>query len=446
VKDQATNNSATQKLYQHAQERIPPGTQLLSKRPKQFAPGQWPAYFSKAQGCEVWDLDGNHYYDMSSNGISACLLGFCDPDVNTAVIHRINQGTFCTQNPPEEVELADKLCEIHPWAQQARFTRAGGEACAVAARIARATTDRSLMAVCGYHGWHDWYLAANLGEEDALRGHLLPGINPLGVPRELRGTALTFHYNNREQFQQIIDQHGDQLAAVMMEPCRHHDPEPGFLEFVREGAHRCGALLIFDEVSIGWRLHFGGAHLKFGVNPDMAVFAKAMANGYAMGAVIGTKPAMTGAQFSFISSTAWTESIGPVAALATLEKMEQINVPPYVANVGRQIKQYWRDAAEEHNLSCVEVENGYPCIATFTINHELEQELATLYTQMMLERGFLASNFISATMAHTEDILTRYGQAINEVFEQMAQAIDSGTVVEQLKGPPRWPGFGRLVT
>ena len=446
MKNQATSNSATQKLYEHAQERIPAGTQLLSKRPKQFAPEQWPAYFSKASGCEVWDLDGNHYYDVSMTGIGACLLGFCDPDVNAAVIDRINQGHWCTQNPPEEVELADRLCQIHPWAQQARFTRAGGEACAVAVRIARATTDRSLMAVCGYHGWHDWYLAANLGEEDALRGHLLPGIDPLGVPRELRGTTLPFNYNNREQFQQIIDQHGDELAAVMMEPCRHHAPEPGFLEFVRDGAHSCGALLIFDEVTIGWRLHFGGAHLKFGVNPDMAVFAKATANGYAMGAVIGTKQAMAGAQISFISSSAWTESIGPTAALATLEKMEKLDVPAHVANVGAQVQQHWRDAAEKHNLDYVNVDDGFPCMPQFTVDHELEQELLTLYTQMMLERGFLATNFTHMTMATTEDIVARYGEAIDEVFGEMVQAIESGTVVEQLKGPPRWPGFTRLVT
>ena len=445
MKDQTPISSRTQKLYEHAQERIPLGTQLLSKRPKQFAPEQWPAYFSKARGCEVWDLDGNHYYDMSMNGVGACLLGFCDSDVNAAVIRRINQGHWCSQNPPEEVELADKLCEIHPWAQQVRFTRTGGEACAVAVRIARATTDRSLMAICGYHGWHDWYLAANLGEDDALRGHLLEGLDPLGVPRELRGTVRTFIHNNRDQVQQIIDTHGHELAAIMMEPCRHHDPEPGFLEFVRDSAHNCGALLIFDEITIGWRLHFGGAHLKFGLDPDMVVFAKAIANGYPMGAVIGTREAMAGARSSFISSTAWTESIGPVAALATIEKMEKVDVPAHIAKIGAQVQQYWRDAAEKHHLGYVEVEDGYPCLPQFTIDHELEQELLTLYTQMMLERGFLATNMIYPTMAITEDIVASYGQAIDEVFARMAAAIDSGTAVEQLKGPPRWPGFTRLV-
>ena len=190
--------------------------------------------------------------------------------------------------------LVGRLCEIHPWAEQVRFGRSGGEIAAVAVRIARATTDRSLVAVCGYHGWHDWYLAANLGESDALRGHLLPGLNPLGVPRELRGTTLPFTYNNRGEFQKIIDEHGSRLAAVIMEPCRGHNPEPGFLEFVRDAAHRSGVLLIFDEISIGWRFHFGGAHLKLGVNPDIAIFAKALGNGHPVGAVIGTKEAMSG--------------------------------------------------------------------------------------------------------------------------------------------------------
>ncbi len=445
MKQEARSGTVTQRLYEHAQERIPPGTQLLSKRPSRFAPGQWPAYFARAQGCEVWDLDGRHYYDVSSNGIGACLFGFCNPDINAAVIQRINQGHWCTQNPPEEVELADKLCDIHPWAEQARFTRAGGEACAVAVRIARATTDRSVVAICGYHGWHDWYLAANLGEDDALRGHLLEGLDPLGVPRELRGTALTFSYDSKEEFQQIINQHGHELAAVMMEPCRHHAPEAGFLEFVRDSAHSCGALLIFDEVTIGWRLHFGGAHLKFGIDPDMAIFAKALANGYPMGAVIGTKQAMAGAETSFISSTAWTESIGPTAALATLKKMEEVDVPAYVAEIGARVQGYWRDAAEKHSLTSMVVEEGYPCVASFSFDHELEAELQTLYTQKLLERGFLATNAIYPTVANTEEIIDLYGEAIDEVSGEIAAAIKSETVQEQLNGPVRQSGFARLV-
>jgi glutamate-1-semialdehyde 2,1-aminomutase len=289
------NDSKTEALYQHAKTRIPGGTQLLSKRPEMFAPGVWPAYYREARGCEVWDLDGGHYFDMTHNGVGSCLLGYADPEVTRAVTERIAKGGMCTLNAPEEVELADALCEIHPWAEQVRFARCGGETCAVAVRIARATTDRSVVAICGYHGWQDWYLASNLGEDDALRGHLLPGLNPLGVPRELRGTAVTFPYEDRAALEGIVAQYGDRLAAVIMEPCRYTDPEPGFLEFVRDQAHAAGALLIFDEITIGWRLRHGGSHLRFGVQPDMAVFAKALGNGHPIGAVIGTKAAMDGA-------------------------------------------------------------------------------------------------------------------------------------------------------
>jgi len=337
------------------------------------------------------------------------------------------------------------LCEIHPWSKQVRFTRSGGEAAAVAVRIARATTDRSLVAVCGYHGWHDWYLAANLGESDALRGHLLPGLDPLGVPKELRGTAVTFKYNSREEFQNILDKYGDNLAAVIMEPCRNKDPEPGFLEFVRKGAHRCGALVIFDEITIGWRLHFGGAHLKFGVNPDIAIFAKALGNGHPIGAVIGTEDAMAGAQVSFISSTYWTESVGPTAALATIRKMKEINVPDYVAHIGRLVIDLLSANAARHRLPVI-VGNGYPCLAQFSFDHELKEEMRTLYTQLMLERGFLAGYSIYPTMAHTEEIISLYGRAIDEVFGEIANALSTGNIKARLKGPVAHSGFRRLVT
>ena len=439
----AESGTQTQDLYVHAKQRIPAGTQLLSKRPEMLAPNQWPAYFAEARGCETWDIDGRHYYDLYSSGIGACLLGFRDPDVTRAVRRRINLGSMCTLNPPEEVELADRLCEIHPWAEQVRFARTGGEIGSIAVRIARATTDRSVVAVCGYHGWHDWYLAANLGESDALRGIHLPGLEPLGVPRELRGTTRTFFFNNREQFQQIVDECGDQLAAVVMEPGRSEDPEPGFLEFVRDGVHNCGGLLIIDEITIGWRLNFGGSHLRLGVNPDMAIFAKALGNGHPIAAVIGTREAMEGAHTSFISSTYWTESVGPVAALATLRKMQEVNVPAHAERIGKRVMGLWRNHAAKHGLPVVV--SGYPCLAHFHFEHALAQELRTLYTQLMLERGFLAGTAIYVSMAHTEDIVSMYGEAIDEVFGKIAGAICRGAVESRLKGPVAHSGFRRLL-
>ena len=434
----------TQALYGRAKTILPGGTQLLSKRPEMFAPGQWPAYFSQARGCEVWDLDGRRYLDVSTHGIGACLLGFRDPDVTRAVQRRVALGSYCTQNSPDEVALAELLCELHPWAQQVRYARTGGEIMSIAVRIARATTDRSAVAVCGYHGWHDWYLAANLGEEDALRGHLLPGLDPLGVPRELRGTNLPFAYNDREALARTIGEHGSRLAAVVMEPCRSHDPEPGFLEFVRDAAHEAGALLIFDEVSIGWRLALGGAHLRLGVAPDIAVFAKSIGNGHPMAAVIGTRAAMEGAHTSFISSTYWTEGVGPAAALATIRKMQRIDVPAHCARIGARVQAAWRESARRHALP-VTVDDAYPALAHFAFDHELAAELGTLYCQEMLGRGFLAKTAMYVTLAHTDEVVDRYAAAIDEVFAELADALAQGDVKERLRGPVAHSGFRRLL-
>ncbi|MCX5757940.1 MAG: aminotransferase class III-fold pyridoxal phosphate-dependent enzyme [Candidatus Hydrogenedentes bacterium] len=423
------NESQTEALYRHAKQRMPGGTQLLSKRPEMFAPDVWPAYYREAHGCEVWDLDGRHYFDMTHNGVGACLLGYADPDVTRAVTERTLRGSMCTLNAPEEVALADILCAIHPWAEQVRFARCGGEACAVAVRIARATTDRSVVAICGYHGWQDWYLAANLGAEDALRGHLLPGLAPLGVPRELRGTAVTFNYGDRAAFDAIVATYGDRLAAVIMEPCRYLDPEPGYLEYLRDEAHQTGALLIFDEITIGWRLCHGGAHLRFGVNPDIAVFAKALGNGHPISAVIGTKQAMDGAHNSFISSTYWTEGVGPAAALATVRKLKENDVTTHVAHIGEPLN----------------VAEGYPCLAHFAFDHEQANALKTLYTTRMLKHGFLAGAAIYPTLAHTEEIVSRYADALDTVFAEIVEALDKGHVSEKLEGPPAHQGFRRLL-
>jgi len=442
VPEDAPNQTAN--LYEKGKKFIPGGVQLLSKRPEQFAPGQWPAYFREARGCEVWDLDGKHYYDFSLNGVGACLLGFRDPEVTRAVQRRIQFGSMSTQNPPEEVWLAERLCEIHPWAERARFTRSGGEACAVAARIARATTGRSAIAVCGYHGWHDWYMAANLGESDALAGHLLPGLDPTGVPKELRGTTFTFRYNSREAFQSLLDREGHRLAAVFMEPCRHHDPDPGFLEFVRDGARSHGALLVFDEITLGWRLTYGGAHLRLGVEPDVAVFGKALGNGHPIGAVIGTSDAMEGAHVSFISSTYWTESVGPTAALAALEKMGRVDVPAHVAGIGEKVRCIWRDAAIKHGLPLV-VESGYPCLPRFRFDHPESMAVRTLYTQLMLEKGFLAGPAFYPTWAHTDEMVSLFSEAVDSVFHALGMMTEEGDIQKHLKGPVAQSGFARLL-
>ena len=437
-----TNTSETQALYRRGRQRIPGGTQLLSKRPEMFAPDQWPAYYSRAKGVEVWDLDGRRYIDMSLSGIGACVLGYADPDVDAAVREAIDRGSMTTLNSPDEVELADFLCELHPWAEMVRYGRCGGEAMAMAVRIARAHTRRDKVAFCGYHGWHDWYLAANLADDDRLDGHLLPGLDPAGVPRALAGTALPFRYNQIADLEAIATQQRDGLAAVVMEPVRSHQPNPGFLEQVREIATRLGAVLIFDEVSSGLRLNCGGAHLVYGVDPDIAVFAKGMGNGYPMAAVIGRGVVMQAAQSTFISSTYWTDRIGPAAALATLRKYQRAAVERHLADVGGRVQAGWRAAASRAGLA-VEV-GGIPALSHVGFEHAKPQAVATLFTQLMLEKGFLAGKGFYACYAHRPEHVQEYLAAVTDVFQEIGRVAAAGDVEARLHGPVAHEGFRRL--
>jgi glutamate-1-semialdehyde 2,1-aminomutase len=354
----------------------------------------------------------------------------------------IDCGSMATLNCREEVDLAELLCDLHPWAEMVRYARCGGEAMAIAVRIARARNGREKVAFCGYHGWHDWYLAANLGSESALDGHLLPGLEPAGVPRSLAGTALAFHYNCASELEDIVRAHGPDLAAIVMEPIRSHEPVPGFLERDRELADRAGAVLVFDEVTAAWRMNTGGAHLRYSVTPDVAVFAKAISNGYPMAAIIGRSEVMQAAQDSFISSTYWTERIGPTAALATIRKYQRCSVWQHLIQAGNRIQTGWREAAERAGLP-ISI-SGIPPLAHFVFETPGAQALKTLFTQRMLERGFLATNAYYATVAHSVENIIEYLSATGDVFHELADAVHRGTVEKLLKGPVAHAGFYRL--
>lgn len=432
-----------QRLYIKAKNRIPGGTQLLSKRPEMFLPDQWPAYYSRAKGANVWDLDGKKYIDMSYNGIGACILGASDPDVDTAVKSAIDAGSMSTLNAPEEVTLAELLCKLHPWAKMVRYARCGGEAMAVAVRIARAHTRRDRVAFCGYHGWHDWYLAANLSKEKALDGHLLPGLDPAGVPRGLLGTSLPFRYNHIEELEAIAAKYRGELAAIVMEPIRDHEPQVDFLERIRKIANKSKAVLIIDEITAGFRLNTGGAHLLYGLEPDMAVFAKAISNGYPMAAIIGKANVMQSAQNTFISSTYWTERIGPTAALATIRKHRRCRVAKHLIRLGTIVQNGWYEAAKHVDLP-MEI-GGIKPLSHFTIKAgEQSQAARTLFTQLMLERGFLATNSFYVTYAHNDKHVASYLEACEKTFEIVAEAIRRRTVVAKLNGPVAHTGFRRL--
>jgi len=407
-----------------------------------FLPEQWPAYYDRASGVTVVDLDGNSYIDMGIMGVGACILGYADPDVDLAAKEAISRGVMCTLNAPEEVELAELLCELHPWAEMVRYGRSGGEAMSIAVRVARAHTGREKVAFCGYHGWTDWYLAANLGSSGHLDGHLMPGLEPGGVPASLQGTAFPFHYNQVDQLKEIVAGCRGDLAAIVMEPRRDNPPEPGFLEEVREIASACGAVLIFDEITTGFRMTAGGIHLLLGVSPDIAVFAKAMANGYAMAAVIGRGEIMQAAQATFLSSTNWTERIGPAASLATIRKYQRASVAQHICAAGTRVMEGWSAAAQRNQLN-VHV-SGLPSLNHFSFNHDNEPELTTLFNQIMLEKGYLAFNQFKPSLAHTNEHVDSYLVAVEEAFAIIADAVVQGDAATRLKGPVAKRGFYRL--
>jgi glutamate-1-semialdehyde 2,1-aminomutase len=440
-RNQGATMGTGQKLWQRAKRVIPGGNMLLSKRAEMFLPNHWPTYFSRAKGCKVWDLDGREYIDMSIMGIGTNTLGYGHPEVDEAVLSAIHSGNMSSLNCPEEVILAEKLVDLHPWAEMVRLARTGGEANAIAIRIARAASGKDKVAVCGYHGWHDWYLSANLANDKNLDGHLLPGLEPKGVPRDLTGTTLTFAYNDISGLENLLAENPD-IGCIKMEVCRNEGPAPGFLERVRELATASHAVLIFDECTSGFRETFGGLHKKYGVEPDMAMFGKALGNGYAITATIGRREIMEAAQSTFISSTFWTERIGPTAALKTLEVMERISSWKAITNTGLQIRSRWQHLADNYGLKISHW--GLPALTGFTFESVNALAYKTLITQEMLTKGYLASNCVYSCIDHTTDILDEYFDALDKVFGLIKDCESGRSIESLLKGPVCQSGFKRL--
>lgn len=437
----STYSNSGQKLWNRAKHIIPGGNMLLSKRPEMFLPERWPSYFSKAKGCQVWDLDGNQFTDMCIMGIGTNILGYNNTAVDDSVRHTIDRGNMSTFNCPEEVYLAEKLVELHQWADMVRFARTGGEANAIAIRIARASSNRDKVAICGYHGWHDWYLSTNLNSSENLNEHLLPGLEPNGVPKNLKDTVFPFRYNRIDELKNIIKAH--RLAAVKMEVERNVPPENNFLEEVRDLCNANDIILIFDECTSGFRETYGGLHLKYGINPDIAIFGKALGNGYPITCIIGKRDIMESVQSTFISSTFWTDRIGPTAALSTLREMELLESWKVITATGEYLKKSWGQIASSNNLEITI--QGIPALASFQFNSEDNLALKTFITQEMLKANFLATTTVYSSIAQSEAVVNEYLEKINNVFEKISQIKNSGQQIEDyLDSPVCHSGFQRL--
>ena len=440
IRNEGSVMGTGQKLWRRAKTVIPGGNMLLSKRPEMFLPELWPAYFSKAKGCQVWDMDGKQYTDVSIMGIGTNILGYGNHEVDTAVQQTLLAGNMSTFNCPEEVYLAEKLVDLHPWADMVRLARSGGEANAIAVRIARAATGKDKVALCGYHGWHDWYLSANLSDDENLTGHLLPGLAPKGVPQNLCGTVFPFNYNKYTELENLVNAHD--IGVIKMEVMRNSGPEDNFLHKVRNLATDRGIVLIFDECTSGFRQTFGGLHKMYDVEPDMAMFGKALGNGYAITATIGRREVMEAAQSTFISSTFWTERIGPTAALKTLEVMERTKSWNTITQTGLSIRERWQQLADKYDL---QIDHwGLPALAGYTFKSDNALAYKTLITQEMLAEGYLAGNSVYVCTEHTPNILNGYFTKLEPIFATIKECEEGRDVNELLKAPMCHGGFRRL--
>lgn len=428
-------------LWDKAKKIIPGGNQLLSKRAEQFLPDYWPAYYQKAEGCQIQDLDGNWLRDFSIMGIGTSSLGYANPEVNSAVIEAITNGSMSTLNCPEEVQLAEELLALHQWAGGVRFTRSGGETCSLAVRIARSFSQKDAVMFSGYHGWHDWYLATNINDGSNLNSQLLPGLNPSGVPSALGGTAIPFHEGDINEFDEKLNMSKDHVGVVIMEIWRYSDPDLDFIAHVKKRCDENGIVLIFDEISSGFRLNTGGSHSIWGLEPDICVLGKALGNGHPIGAVIGKEEVMDAAQSSFISSSYWTERVGFVAGLKTLEIFQRDDVPKTLLATGKNIINGLRSAIAKTSLDIKVI--GIDSVPILVFGGDHGQAVKTLFTQEMLKHNFLAANVIYVSIAHKEEDIALYLEGVDKVLSYIEQAL-LGNIFDHIDGPLSHVGFQRL--
>lgn len=429
--------------YARALEVIPGGMQLISRRPYILAQGISPIYADHAKGSHLWDVDGNEYIDWIS-GIWAIILGYCDSVVDEAVKAQIDRGVTYSLCSELELELAEEMIRTFPSAEMVRYAKGGGDACAVAVRIARGTSGKDKVLFCGYHGWHDWYIAANLMDDGTLDEHLFPGIDPTGVPRALKGTAVPFRYGDLDMLEDLLKANEGQVACIIMEPMRSVLPPEGFLEGVRSLADVHNVLLIFDEVSCGFRCALGGAQEYLRVTPDMSVFAKALSNGYAMGAVVGKREAMEPAARMFVSSTYWHDTVGIVAALTTIRELRRRDAVTRFFEVGAALKQGVDAAARATGLPAQSAGlDCYPKIQFQIEDPVTARKVSTLYVQEMSKRGILCHPNFAINWAHSDEDVERTLAAVRDAFGIIQGALAAGNIDGVLECEPKRDTFRR---
>ena len=437
--------SRSLEIHARAAELIPGISQLISRRPSRAAFGVSPIYAEKAKGCRIQDVDGNEYIDWGS-AVGPIILGYADPTVDAAVVEAIDRGSIYSIIHENSVELAELLVDIVPSAEMVRYCKGGGEACTVAVRIARGATGRDKVLFSGYHGWHDWYLAANLGREK-LQGHLFSGIDPVGVPAALEGTSIPFEYGDLDMLEDLLKQNEDEVACIIMEPMRSELPPEGYLEGVRDLANRYGVLLIFDEVSCGWRISLGGVQEFTGVTPDLTALRQGdlqrLPDG---GGSSASARWMQAAAGMFISSAYWDDNVGISASIATLKELRRLDAPAYFEKIGADLMGRINEAARDAGLDaeCAGVA-AHPGIRFNIDDAELAKKVSTLFVQENARRGLILATGFFFNMAHDEEAVAATAAGVRETFEVIAGGLRTGDIDSLLQAGLQEDSFRRLV-
>ncbi len=414
-------------IWKKALKVIPGGNGLLSKRPGRFLNKGWPTYYKKAKGINLWDLNNRKYIDFSIMGVGTAILGYANKSIDIKVKQKIDGGINTTLNSLEEYLLAKELLKWDPFADQVKFAKGGGEAMSMAVRIARANTKKTTIAFSGYHGWHDWYLSANIENNKNLNNHLLKDLKPLGVPKGLRKTIVPFKFNDFDSLNDKINKNKD-IGIVVIEGARYEYLSKDFVKKLNKLKQNKKIIIIVDEITSGWRECLGGVYKKSNLEPDIVIYGKALANGYAISAVLGKKKIMQKASETFISSTAWTERIGFVAALATIDFLKDKKVFKHINLNGKLILKKWIVLAKKHDLKIKT--NKFISMPSFEFDYgEKSEKLHTYFTELMIKRGYLATNYMTVTYAHKSRDISKYFKNCDEVFKQISYSIKKNKIL-----------------
>lgn len=422
----------SQELLNREVKVSPLAAQTFSKSYRYFCQGLAPSYMDHGEGCYIYDVDGNKFIDYMC-ALGPITVGYNEPSVNEAVIKQVNKFASGSLQSELEVELAEKLCEIVPCAEMVRFVKNGGDATTAAVRLARAYTGREIVLMSGYHGMHDW----SIGASD----------NHKGVPEAVRKLTVNFTYNDLDDLENKLKQH--EVAAVILEPVQSNGPKEGYLQGVKELAHKYGALLIFDEVVSGFRYALGGGSEMFGVIPDLAAFGKGMANGYPISAVAGRKDILQQIeQGVFVSTTFGGDSISMAAALATIKILEQPGFYEHITKIGTMQRDGIEKLIHKYGLEDVLAVSGLPAHAgvSFEGHGSLSYlDVQSVYSQTMVENGILVFAIYNLNKSHTEKEAEAYLMATDKAFALIKEAVEKDSVDNILKGGKVNPVFKRNI-